>query len=199
MKVINGVALAFAIVSTQATAAYSVAFRVGMVEQEAITDSVISKQSDFAYGVEVSELQYVWKNFSLGWSVSADMASTTHDQFGDVETLDIFAGPVISYRIAAISPEFCGCKYRRVHDGISVFVKPQINYWTTDWELNGAADSESDLGLAWSAGLKFQDTSNINFAIEYQSVMREVPLVRADNRTLEFNDDRVVLSFGYRF
>ncbi|MDA0152137.1 outer membrane beta-barrel protein [Vibrio sp. Makdt] len=199
MKLFKGIALALAIVSSNASAAYSVGLRFGMVDQELSVAADKSKETAFSYGVEANELNYVWKNFSLGWSVALDYSDVPHNSLGDVTTIDVLAGPLISYRIAAIAPEYCGCNVRRVHDGISVFVKPQINFWTADFANGGSADSESDLDFAWSAGLKYQDSSNISVAAEYQNISREVTLNRSSNSSVEIDDDRVIITLGYRF
>ncbi|EJE4724633.1 outer membrane beta-barrel protein [Vibrio parahaemolyticus] len=199
MKLIKGSALALIIVSAQASAAYSVGFRAGMINQEFSVSSQSNNQSGFSYGLEVSELNYFWKNISLGWSIAADMAKVNHDSLKDLETLDVLAGPVFSYRIAAIAPEFCGCRIRRVHDGISLFIKPQVNYWRADWDIGGGADSESDVGLAWSIGFKYQDSRNFALGVEYQEVYREITLNRSAGSSIDIDDERVVISLGYRF
>lgn len=199
MKLIKGSALALIIVSAQASAAYSVGFRAGMINQDFSVTSQSSNQSGFSYGLEVSKLSYVRKNISFGWSIAADKAKGNHNTLKDVETLDVMAGPVFSYRIAAIAPEFCGCRVRRVHDGISVFIKPQVNYWTADWDFGSGSDSESAVGLAWSAGFKYQDSRNFALGVEYQEVYREITINRSAGSSINIDDKRVVFSLGYRF
>jgi opacity protein-like surface antigen len=80
-----------------------------------------------------------------------------------------------------------------------VFIKPQVNYWSADWDMGGGADSESDVGLAWSAGLKYQDSRNFALGVEYQEVYREITLNRSAGSSIDIDDERVVFSLGYRF
>lgn len=195
MKLLKGTALILAFVSCNASAAYSVGLRLGMVEQELSVDPGSSKQTDFSYGLEISDLKYVDYNFSWGWALSADYSDVSHDNLGDVSTLDVMAGPLLSYRIASVKAEYCNCKFRRVHDGISVFIKPQVNYWSSEF----GNDSESDLDFAYSAGFKYQDSNNYAVSLEYQNVSREVTLNRSMNSKVDISDDRVILSLGYRF
>lgn len=195
MKLLKGTALVLAVVSCNASAAYSVGLRLGMVEQELSVDPVSSKQTDFSYGLEFSDLKYVDHNFSWGWAVSADYSDVSHSFLGDVSTIDIMAGPLFSYRIASVKAEYCNCKFRRVHDGISVFLKPQVNYWSSEF----GDESESDLDFAYSAGFKYQDSNNYAVSVEYQNVSREITLNRSTNSKVDISDDRVILSLGYRF